>query len=83
MNRNQEKLLWVIPVVLLFVAAIATLIYIDVNQIGPPWFWASDLCPRANVTCGIMPISYFAVLIGNAVAVSIWTNIWFNIVEET
>lgn len=30
--------------------------YIATNQIGPIWFWSSDVCPAANVTCGIMPL---------------------------
>jgi len=30
--------------------------YVRLNQIGPRVFWATDVCPEPNVSCGVLPL---------------------------
>lgn len=53
------------------VTAMAIALYIGVNQIGPRWFWASDLCPEPNVGCGIIPVGVIVASIAGVIVASI------------
>lgn len=52
-NRRLMGYLWIgagliIPILLIH--------YVKWNQVGPRAFWASDVCPAANVVCGNIPL---------------------------
>lgn len=45
--------------------AVGFTLWVQIFQIGPRWFWAQDVCPEPNVTCGNVPVSIIVgVLLG-------------------
>lgn len=63
MNREYAAQWWMAVLYLGIVAAsiLTSVAYITINRVGPRWFWSSDVCPEANVTCGVVPMGLILV----------------------
>jgi len=62
---------WIVVVLTAIAAFIG---YVTVNQIGPQWFWATNLCRDATgsiaATCGTIPGVVMVACVGGAVLIA-------------